>query len=117
VILRWMPHRAMAVAAAAVVIRGGSSRSSAPRGIPAASPAARLISQFASLERRSTTSGRDRVDHGPNGADDCSNAAALVLAARASGYLDYAAWVGDPPEGWDRMPYFSRHGLEVGGLR
>lgn len=67
---------------------------------------ARLISQFASLERRSTTSGRDRVDHGPNGADDCSNAAALVLSARASGFLSYEHWIGDVPESFAQLPYF-----------
>jgi hypothetical protein len=72
----------------------------------------RLVAQFASLERR-TTSVRDIVDHGPGGRDDCCNAAALALSGRASGYLDYAAWVG-APEGWDREPYFARFGF--GGL-
>jgi hypothetical protein len=43
----------------------------------------RLVHQFAALERRSSTSGRDRVDHGPHGHDDLCNAAAgaLTLAA------------------------------------
>ena len=42
----------------------------------------RLIAQFAALERKTSPIGRDRVDHGPNGEDDCSNAAAgaMVLA-------------------------------------
>ena len=71
----------------------------------------RLVAQFASLERR-TTSLRDIVDHGPGGRDDCCNAAALALSGRASGYLDYELWVGEPPEGWDNLPYFAR----VGGL-
>jgi hypothetical protein len=43
----------------------------------------RLVSQFASLERRSFSGGRDRVDHCRNGHDDLCNAAsgALTLAA------------------------------------
>lgn len=39
----------------------------------------RLVSQFAALERRSFSSGRDRVDHPSAGADDASNAAAGAL--------------------------------------
>src|SRR5258708_24584781 len=43
----------------------------------------RLVTQFAALERRTFSSGKDRVDHGPGGHDDACNAAAgaLVLAA------------------------------------
>jgi hypothetical protein len=43
----------------------------------------RLVSQFAALERRTSSIGKDRVDHGPGGKDDLCNAAAgaLVLAA------------------------------------
>jgi hypothetical protein len=42
----------------------------------------RLVTQFASLERRTSPVGKDRVDHGPGGADDACNSAAgaLVLA-------------------------------------
>jgi hypothetical protein len=42
----------------------------------------RLVSQFAALERRTFPTGKDRVDHGRSGHDDCCNAAAgaLVLA-------------------------------------
>ena len=45
---------------------------------------ARLVAQFAALERRVFSTGRDRVDHGRTGKDDACNAAAgaLVLAAR-----------------------------------
>jgi hypothetical protein len=45
---------------------------------------ARLVAQFAALERRTFSTGRDRVDHGRSGRDDAANAAAgaLVLAAR-----------------------------------
>jgi hypothetical protein len=44
----------------------------------------RLIAQFAALERRTFSTGRDRVDHGRAGHDDLSNVAAgcMVLAAR-----------------------------------
>ncbi len=42
----------------------------------------RLVNQFAQLERRTSPSGRDRVDHGPSGRDDCCNAAALALVSR-----------------------------------
>src|SRR5215468_7632810 len=43
----------------------------------------RLVQQFASLERRTSSVGKDRVDHGPAGADDACNSAAgaMVLAA------------------------------------
>ena len=43
----------------------------------------RLVAQFGALERRTSPIGKDRVDHGPNGADDVCNAAAgaMVLAA------------------------------------
>lgn len=43
----------------------------------------RAIAQFAALERRSFPSGKDRVDHGPGGHDDLSNAiaGAAVLAS------------------------------------
>jgi hypothetical protein len=42
----------------------------------------RLINQFASLERRTSSIGRDRVDHGPGGHDDVCNSAALALVTR-----------------------------------
>jgi hypothetical protein len=44
----------------------------------------RLVTQFASLERRTGPSGRDRVDHGPGGHDDLCNAAAGALVAAVS---------------------------------
>jgi hypothetical protein len=46
----------------------------------------RLISQFGSLERKTSSMGKDRIDHGPNGHDDLCNSAALamVLAITAS---------------------------------
>jgi hypothetical protein len=44
----------------------------------------KLVSQFASLERRTSPIGKDRIDHGPAGHDDLCNAAAgaMVLAAQ-----------------------------------
>lgn len=41
----------------------------------------RLIAQFSALERRTFSTGRDRVDHGPSGADDVCNAAAGAMVA------------------------------------
>jgi hypothetical protein len=41
----------------------------------------RLINQFVGLERRTTRSGRDSIDHAPGAHDDLSNAAAGVLVA------------------------------------
>jgi hypothetical protein len=43
----------------------------------------RLVSQFASLERRTARGGRDSIDHGPKAHDDLANAAAgaLLLAS------------------------------------
>jgi hypothetical protein len=45
----------------------------------------RLITQFSSLERRTSPVGKDRVDHGPGGHDDLCNAAAGALVMAASG--------------------------------
>jgi hypothetical protein len=44
----------------------------------------RLVQQFAGLERRTSPMGKDRIDHGPSGADDACNSAAgaMVIAAR-----------------------------------
>jgi hypothetical protein len=52
----------------------------------------RLVGQFASLERRTSSLGRDRVDHGPNGHDDLCNAAAGALVMGE-----------DPLAIWDRL--------------
>jgi hypothetical protein len=48
---------------------------------------ARLIHQFAGLERRTSRVGRDLVDHPPGGSDDAANAAAgaVVLVAGSGG--------------------------------
>lgn len=44
----------------------------------------RLVNQFAGLERRTSSVGKDRIDHGANGSDDLCNAAALALVLAAS---------------------------------
>lgn len=45
----------------------------------------KLVTQFASLERRTSSVGRDRVDHGRDGHDDICNAAAGAMTLAASG--------------------------------
>jgi hypothetical protein len=40
---------------------------------------ARMVSQFASLERKTSPLGKDRIDHGVGGSDDVCNAAALAM--------------------------------------
>jgi hypothetical protein len=47
----------------------------------------RLVTQLAALERRTFSTGRDRVDHGPRGADDAANSVAGALV-RISGAPD-----------------------------
>ena len=44
----------------------------------------RLVAQFAALERRTFSTGRDRIDHGRAGRDDACNAAAGALVLVAS---------------------------------
>ncbi len=44
----------------------------------------RLASQFVALERRTSSVGKDRVDHGPGGHDDLCNAAAGALVQVSS---------------------------------
>jgi hypothetical protein len=45
----------------------------------------RLVGQFAALDRRTSATGRDRVDHPATGADDLCNAAAGGLTLAAAG--------------------------------
>jgi hypothetical protein len=53
----------------------------------------RMVAQFAALERRTSSVGRDRIDHPAQMHDDLSNAAAgaLVLAADRSGRVLFCA--------------------------
>jgi hypothetical protein len=54
----------------------------------------RMVYQFTSLERRTSPIGKDRIDHGPGGHDDCCNAAAgaLVSCVSRAGATDWAAF-------------------------
>jgi hypothetical protein len=52
----------------------------------------RLVTQFASLERRTSPIGKDRVDHGPGGADDLCNSAAGALVAAAGDMDGLGVW-------------------------
>jgi Terminase large subunit, T4likevirus-type, N-terminal len=81
----------------------------------------KLQTQLVGLERRTARSGKDSIDHAPNGHDDTVNAVAGAadLLATGSGYLHDMSWVGGPAEGekppmFDALPYFYR--LQ-GGLR
>jgi hypothetical protein len=44
----------------------------------------RLVTQFAALERRTSPTGKDRVDHGPGGHDDLCNSAALAFVTKGA---------------------------------
>ena len=46
----------------------------------------RLVAQICGLERRTGRSGRDSIDHAPNGHDDIANAVAGAAAATRSKY-------------------------------
>jgi hypothetical protein len=52
----------------------------------------RLTTQFASLERRTSPIGKDRVDHGPGGHDDLCNSAAGSLVAAISDLDGLGVW-------------------------
>jgi len=45
----------------------------------------KMISQFASLERRPSSGGRDKIDHPPHGHDDLCNSAAAALTIAVAG--------------------------------
>jgi hypothetical protein len=78
----------------------------------------RLVSQFASLERRSTPVGRDKVDHGPGGRDDCCNAAALALSeSGALALYNSLDWVGEVPKADESLgPLLNPPGPSFGQL-
>jgi hypothetical protein len=56
----------------------------------------RLRTQFQSLERRSSRTGRDVVDHAVGGHDDIANAAAGALVLAASGLTQAEPWAWVP---------------------
>jgi len=78
----------------------------------------RLAAQLAGLERRTSRSGKDTIDHAPRGHDDLFNAAAGViveaLALESRGGVETFDFItGEIVDGWDshgcewrnRMPY------------
>jgi hypothetical protein len=73
---------------------------------------ARLLAQFAGLERRTARGGRDSIDHAPRQHDDLANAAAgaIVAAARrpARGASMFHAFTGRPidPAEFDPFPFW-----------
>jgi hypothetical protein len=56
----------------------------------------RLVAQICGLERRTGRSGKDSIDHAPNGHDDLANAVAGAAAATRSKcrYDSSLEWVG-----------------------
>ena len=64
----------------------------------------RLRAQLAGLERRTTRSGKDSIDHAPGGHDDVVNAAAVALVSvlSRSSYMS--------PESLDNFIQSLRHG-------
>ncbi|MCW2078286.1 UNVERIFIED_ORG: hypothetical protein M2193_000461 [Bradyrhizobium japonicum] len=59
----------------------------------------RLTNQLCGLERRTARSGKDSIDHAPNGHDDVANAVAGVLTSmgvRKYRYVADLSWVGGP---------------------
>jgi hypothetical protein len=72
----------------------------------------RLVQQFAGLERRTSPSGKDRVDHGPSGSDDACNSAAgaMVLATTKRGPMiisDQAVAASKTPTRWPGRTSFA----------
>jgi hypothetical protein len=49
---------------------------------------ARMVAQFVGLERRSSRSGRDSVDHAPSAHDDVANAVAGALVTKLDGLMN-----------------------------
>ena len=49
----------------------------------------RLVNQFALLERRTTSGGKDIIDHGKSGSDDVSNAVAMALVTKGRGGMKF----------------------------
>lgn len=64
----------------------------------------RLVNQLCGLERRTARSGRDSIDHAPNGHDDVANAVAGVLTSMGTRKYRYVAdmsWIGGPSTSGD----------------
>ncbi len=77
----------------------------------------RLVTQFAQLERRTTSTGRDKIDHpaGANSHDDLANsvAGAMVLASIGDDVLTTYLRAYGPGGGYDRYirPYLHPYGV------
>ncbi len=67
----------------------------------------RLTAQLVGLERRTARSGRDSIDHPPNGHDDLANVVAGIVSNLLTTNLSYRtdlSWVGgDNEDDWRRM--------------
>jgi hypothetical protein len=61
----------------------------------------RLVAQICGLERRTGRSGKDSIDHAPNGYDDLANAVAGAATATRSKYRYDSSlnWVAGPDYG------------------
>jgi hypothetical protein len=56
----------------------------------------RLVAQICGLERRTGRSGKNSIDHAPNGHDDLANAVAGVVGAISGvGTFDFEFWHDD----------------------
>lgn len=84
----------------------------------------RLINQLCGLERRTARSGKDSIDHAPNGHDDVANAVAGVLTSmgiRKYRYVADLSWVGGPIEtnnlGQSRSAQMLSNILTLRGIR
>jgi hypothetical protein len=76
----------------------------------------KVVSQFASLERRASFGGKERIDHGPNGHDDLCNASAgaLVLASKKSRNAPIVAAIGIKGENhWACGSQVTKHGYLI----
>jgi hypothetical protein len=61
----------------------------------------KLVQQFVGLERRTARSGKDSIDHGPNGYDDLCNVVAGLLCnlgTKAYRYISDLSWVASDEE-------------------
>jgi hypothetical protein len=82
----------------------------------------RLANQLVNLERRTTKSGRETVDHGPGGFDDLANSAAGALVLAAQTYERKLTWGRDGDleraKKYDFRPRpFVNHGVVLGRSR
>ncbi|WP_257194815.1 MULTISPECIES: hypothetical protein [unclassified Bradyrhizobium] len=84
----------------------------------------RLINQLCGLERRTARSGKDSIDHAPNGHDDVANAVAGVLTSmgvRKYRYVADLSWVGGPIDtdklGQSRSAQMLSNILSLRGIR